>query len=69
MPDAQTSRRCSLEEAEGGIILNRETRRPFTFTDPCIERGAKFGYDAQATDEATKAVKQFFVSLWKLQIQ
>ena len=67
--DAQTARRCSLEEAEVGIILNRETRRPFTFADPCIERGAKFGYDAYATDEATKAVKQFLVSLWKLPIQ
>jgi dienelactone hydrolase len=69
VPDAQTSRRCSLQEAEGGIIVNRETRRPFTFTDTCIEHGAKFGYDAHATDEATKAVKQFFVSLWKLRTQ
>jgi dienelactone hydrolase len=69
MTEAQTSRRCSLEEAEGGIIVNRETRRLFTIRDPCIERGANFGYDAHATDEATKAVKQFLVSLWKLQIQ
>jgi len=69
VPDAQTSRRCSLEETEGGIIVNRETRRPFTFTDGCIEHGAKFGYDAHATDEATKAVKQFFVTLWKLRTQ
>ena len=69
MADAQTSRRCSLEEAEGGIIVNRETRRPFTLSDSCIERGAKFGYDAYATAEATKAVKQFLMSLWKLRIQ
>jgi dienelactone hydrolase len=69
IPDAQTTRRCSLQEAEGGIILNRETRRPFTLTDPCVERGAKLGYDAHATGEATKAVKQFLVSLWKLRLQ
>lgn len=69
MADAQTRRSCSLEEAEGGIIVNRETRRPFTLSDSCVERGAKFGYDANATDEATKAVKEFLVSLWKLRIQ
>jgi len=69
MADAQTRRRCSLEEAEGGIIVNRETRKPFTLSDAWVERGAKFGYDANATDEATKAVKQFLVSLWKLRIQ
>jgi dienelactone hydrolase len=66
MTDAQTSRRCALEEAAGGVIVNRETRRPFTLRDPCMERGAKLGYDASATMEATKAVKQFLVSLWKL---
>jgi dienelactone hydrolase len=69
MADAQTSRRCSLEEAEGGIIINRETKRPFTLNDPCIERGAKLGYDVGATKEATNAVKLFLVSLWKLQVQ
>jgi dienelactone hydrolase len=69
MADAQTSRRCSLEEAEGGIIVNSQTGRPFTLNDPCIERGAKLGYDADATREATNAVKQFLISLWKLQIQ
>jgi dienelactone hydrolase len=69
MMDAQTSRRCSLEEPEGGIIVNRETRRPFTLSDPCIERGAKLGYDAHATEEATKAVKQFLLSLSKLRTQ
>ena len=66
MTGAQTSRQCSLEEVEGGIIVNRETRRPFTLNDPCVERGAKLGYNAHATDESTKAVKHFFVSLWKL---
>ena len=64
MTDAQTSRGCNLEEADRGIIVNRETRRPFTLNDPCVERGAKLGYDAHATEEATKAVKQFLVSLW-----
>jgi dienelactone hydrolase len=69
IPDAQTSRRCSLEEAEGGIIVNSETGRPFTYSDACIERGAKLGFDAFATKEATNAVKRFLMSLWKLPLK
>ena len=69
MPDAQTSRGCALEEADGGVIVNVETRRPFSLVDPCMQRGAKLGYDASATAEATKAVKQFFMSLWKLRTE
>ena len=69
MADAQTSRRCFLEEADGGKIVNRETRKPFALNDPCMERGAKLGYDPFATAEATKAVKQFLTSLWKLRIE
>jgi dienelactone hydrolase len=66
MKEAQTSRRCTLEEVEGGTLVNRETRRTFTPDDSCVERGAKLGYDAHATNEATKTVKQFLASLWKL---
>ena len=69
MTDAQTSRTCSLEEVEGGSIVKPRDTKTFTLTDPCIERGAKLGYDAHATEEATKAVKRFLVSLWRLRIQ
>jgi dienelactone hydrolase len=60
------SRRCFLEEREGGVLVNRETGQPFTFQDSCIEWGAMAGYDPQATSEAIKAVTQFLTSLWKL---
>jgi dienelactone hydrolase len=67
LPDAQIrSRRCLLEERQGGQIINRETKQPFTISDPCIERGATVGYDPRATAEATKAVKELLTSLWKL---
>lgn len=66
-PDAQVrARRCQLEERQAGVIVNRETGQPFTFHDACIERGARLGYDAKATAETIKAVKQFLTSLWSL---
>jgi len=41
-------------------------RRPFTFDDPCMDRGASVGHDPRETAEATKAVKEFLTVLWKL---
>jgi dienelactone hydrolase len=67
VPEAQIrSRRCLLEERPGGQIVNRETKQPFTFSDPCIERGATMGYDPKATAAATQSVREFLTSLWNL---
>jgi len=46
--DGQTSRRCSLFEADDGVIVNAQTRIPFTLSDDCVERGAHVGYNASA---------------------
>jgi len=67
VPDAQVrGRRCSLEERQGGVLVNRETGQPFSFGDACIERGATVGYDARAAHEAIQAVDEFLTSLWNL---
>ena len=66
LPNAQNPTRCRLEERPGGVVVNSETGKPFTLDDPCITRGASIGYDAQAHAAATKAVKEFLSSLWKL---
>jgi len=65
-PDAQNPSRCRLEERPGGEVINRESGRAFTLNDPCITRGASVGYDAEAHDDATQAVKGFLTSLWAL---
>ena len=66
LPDAQNWTRCGIEERPGGQIVNRETRQPFTFSDPCVQRGETVGYDPRATAAATQSVKEFLASLWKL---
>jgi acetyl esterase/lipase len=32
-----SSRRCRLEGGENGIVLNSETKQPFSQSDPCVE--------------------------------
>jgi dienelactone hydrolase len=63
---AQTGKRCSLEERAGEII-NTQTGRPFTWDDPCVERGVTVGYDPRAHGEAVKDVKSLLVRIFKIQ--
>jgi dienelactone hydrolase len=65
-PDGQNPVHCIREEQPGGQVINRETGQPFTWTDACVQRGATIGYDPHATTEATKAVKAFLTSTFKL---
>lgn len=64
LPDAITARRCRMLEQTPGHIINAQTNEPFTFADPCIERGAHVGYNPTATAASTKAVKDFLGELF-----
>ena len=66
LPQAQTGRRCFLEERAGGQIVNRQTGKPFTLDDPCIERGATIAYNAKAHAAALREVRDFLMAAFKL---
>lgn len=60
VPQAQTTRRCRLEEAPDGRIVNSQTRQPFTNAgDPCVEKGVTVAYNADAYAQVLVAVKEF----------
>jgi len=63
---AQTTRRCKTEEKPIGQIINSESRQPFTYDDPCVERGTTVGYNAQASTETLKSVKEFLTVTFNL---
>jgi dienelactone hydrolase len=64
LPQAQTWRKCRLEEKPQGVIINSDTGQPATFDDPCIERGVSVAYSAEATDAARKDVLEFLNHLF-----
>jgi dienelactone hydrolase len=66
IPQAQTGRRCALQERAGGQIVNAQTGQVFTLDDPCIERGATIVYNAQAFTAALKDVREFLTVAFKL---
>lgn len=62
---AQTTRGCQLEEETEGRIINRQTKKTFSYSDPCVETGPTIGYDPKAHAEAQKAVKEFVTAVLK----
>jgi dienelactone hydrolase len=68
LPDAVTTNHCLREELPGGEIVDRQTRQPFDWNDPCVKRGATVNYDALATANATEAVRDFLVTTFKFSI-
>jgi dienelactone hydrolase len=66
LQQAPTTRSCTLEENAVGQIINSQTKQPFTYSDPCVEKGPTVVYNAQATDEALKVVKDFLSVTFKL---
>jgi acetyl esterase/lipase len=66
-PQAQTTRRCWLEEGQNGQILNSKTGKPYDLNDPCVEKGPQVAYNAAAHQATVRAVKEFLVATFRLQ--
>jgi dienelactone hydrolase len=65
VPKAQTTRRCRLEEVADGRIINSQTKKTFTYSDPCMEYGPTLAYNAQAHSEVQKALTEFMSAMLK----
>ena len=65
-PQAQTSRNCRAEEADGGQLVNSKTRQPYGLDDPCVERGTQVAYNEAAHKATVAAVKEFLAATFKL---
>ena len=64
IPQAQTWRKCRLEEKPQGVIVNSDTGQPAGYNDSCIERGVTIAYNAEATSAARKDVVEFLTKLF-----
>jgi len=64
LPQAQTARKCRLEEKPQGVIINSDTGQPFSLNDTCIERGTTIAYNEAATDAARKDLVEFLSKLF-----
>jgi len=64
--NAQTARNCHLWEGEGGVLMNGDTKEPFSYKDSCIELNPHVGGNPTTAMEARKAVSDFLQAPFKL---
>ena len=64
--NAQTVRGCKIREADGGVLLNAATDKPFTYKDDCVQLNPHVGGNAEATAAARVAVTDFVRQVFKL---
>jgi len=65
-PSFQSARNCTIREGSGGLLMNLDTARPFTYRDACVQLGPHLGYDPTAAEAAKAAVKAFLKTAFKL---
>jgi dienelactone hydrolase len=62
---AQTMRNCQWAEGDNGQLFNTKTKQPFSYNDPCVERGATVAYDEKAATAARQAVAELVAATLK----
>jgi dienelactone hydrolase len=63
---APTTRRCQLMESDDHQILNRDTQKPFTYKDACVEKDTTVAYNETANSQAHLLIRDFFTNIFQL---
>jgi len=64
--NAQTVRNCVIREETKGVLINKATDKPFSYTDACVEHDPHVGYDPDAAASAKIAVQDFLRAVFRL---
>jgi dienelactone hydrolase len=63
---APTTARCVLAEGDGGVIVNEETKQPFSYGDACVVKGPTVAYHEAASKKARDDVRTFLKEVFAL---
>lgn len=63
IPMAESTRNCLFTETKPGLVVNAKSGAPFSYKDPCVEKGAHIGHNPTATAATVKAVIEFLKKL------
>jgi dienelactone hydrolase len=64
-PTFESVRNCRIQEEDNGMLINVDTKQPFTYKDACVIHGPHTGYDPEAAQAAKESVGAFFKSVLK----
>jgi dienelactone hydrolase len=54
---APTTRKCQLTEGDNYQIINKQTQKPFTYNDACVERGPTVAYNDAAARQSRAFIR------------
>jgi dienelactone hydrolase len=63
---AATVRRCLMAEADNGVVVNQETKQPFSYGDACVEKGPTIAFNEAANAQARVYVRGFLKEVFVL---
>lgn len=66
MKKAPTTRNCVLVETTNGQILNAQSGKIFTYSDPCVEYGPTIAFNANAYNQAKETLTTLVSSVFNL---
>ena len=66
-PKFESVRNCKIREGTEGLLINAETKQPFSYKDACVVHGPHLGYDPAAAQAAKTSVKAFLKAVLKLE--
>jgi dienelactone hydrolase len=66
MKKAPTTRNCVLAETTNGQIVNAQSGKPFTYSDPCVEYGPTIAFNENAYNQAKKTLTTLISSIFEL---
>jgi dienelactone hydrolase len=64
--NSQTVRACDIREADGGVLMNAATKKPFSYQDECVALNPHVGGNPDTADASRRAVSAFLKELFKL---
>jgi dienelactone hydrolase len=64
--NAQTVRNCHIKEGDDGVLMNADTKEPFTYKDACVELNPHVGGNPETAEAARKAVSEFLAVVFRL---
>ena len=64
--NAQSVRNCHIKESDGGLLLDADTQKPFSYKDDCVALNPHVGGNPATAEEARKAVVTFLQALFNL---
>lgn len=65
-PKSQTLRACAVRETEPGVLINTETKAPFTYKDACVQLGPHAGGNVEAAAAVHRDVAAFLIPFFHL---